>query len=247
MREVDLAKHVIAWLEADGAEVWQEVQAGERADIVALRGPLLSVVEVKCQTSFYLLAQGVRWLGKAHHVWIATPMRRFKFKEQEVIESSCQHYGVGWLAFYDFEIGHYSNKYPIKCYPSFNRRADASRIKNRLCDEQKSFAPAGSNGKYWTPFKAVVRDVKNFVDKNPGCLLRDVINGIESPYNRNKQQFMRLIARIVVDSSRPEIPDSRYPIPSVKKIRDGRFVRLYPNEDIVAPEPKQQEMFEETA
>lgn len=235
MTEVELARHVIAWLEADGAEVWQEVMAGDRADIVARKGPLVSVVETKCQTSFYLIAQGVRWLKKAHHVWIATPMRKFRYKEQEVIESCCRYYGIGWLAFYNFEVGHYSNEYPIKCYPNLNRNADTQRITSRLCDEQKTFAEAGSNGKFWTPFKGVVRDVQNFVDKNPGCLLREIVDGIESPYNRNKQQFMRLIARIVVDPNDDRYPLSAYPIPGVKKIRDGRFVRLYPIVDAGGP------------
>ncbi len=75
--EVELARPVVAWLGDLGWEVFQEVSAGGSvADIVARRGPVLWVVEVKRSLGLSLLGQAHAWKRRAHRVSVAVPAGR---------------------------------------------------------------------------------------------------------------------------------------------------------------------------
>ena len=77
--EAALGPPVIAWLESQGWDVYQEVESGRqsyRADIVAIKDKLVLVVELKTSLTFDLLYQAQRWRDKAHHVYAAVPACR---------------------------------------------------------------------------------------------------------------------------------------------------------------------------
>jgi hypothetical protein len=70
--ETDIARPVVAWLQAQGWTVYQEVQhQGCVADIVAVRGPLLWVIECKAQLGLAVLGQALGWQGHAHAISVA--------------------------------------------------------------------------------------------------------------------------------------------------------------------------------
>ena len=91
LSEVDLAARVVTWLEADAWDVYQEVDG---ADIVAVRGPVLWVVECKVILGFPVLDQAMRRRAEAHCVWVATPPRR---TTRSVVKSFCSYAGIGWI------------------------------------------------------------------------------------------------------------------------------------------------------
>lgn len=72
--EVELARAVAGWAEAEGWEVFKEVHTGEGdADLVLCQGRVLWIVETKLALSDKLLEQAARRLGYAHYVSVAVP------------------------------------------------------------------------------------------------------------------------------------------------------------------------------
>lgn len=69
--ETDLAEKVVEWLQAQQWEVFQEVQLdsfGRIADIVAVSGPLLWVIECKTSQSFAVFEQAFQWKMYANYI-----------------------------------------------------------------------------------------------------------------------------------------------------------------------------------
>ena len=64
MKELELAKSVVEWLQDQHWEVYQEVQRySTTADIVAVQGPLVWVVECKTSLSIGVMLQASRWMA----------------------------------------------------------------------------------------------------------------------------------------------------------------------------------------
>lgn len=73
-REEDLGPPVVAWLTAWGWDVYQEVVVGDGvADIVATRGPVVWIIELKLSFSLSLLDQAYHRRRYAHRVSVAVP------------------------------------------------------------------------------------------------------------------------------------------------------------------------------
>ena len=54
-------------------------------------------------------------------------------------------------------------------------REHALRLRDILEPEHKTFAPAGtSDGSKWTPYKRTIRDVRRFLEKNPGSTMKEI-------------------------------------------------------------------------
>lgn len=97
--EAELAAVVITWLEALGAEVWQEVECGTGvADIVARLGAELWIIETKLSLSLALLVQACERRREAHRVYCAAPYTR-TMREFGML---CEELGVGLL---DVRVG----------------------------------------------------------------------------------------------------------------------------------------------
>ncbi|MMZ43525.1 hypothetical protein D1872_50770 [compost metagenome] len=77
MKEVELYGPVKNWLEDRGYTVYPEVECvGSRADIVAVNGDHVIIVELKTSLSIELISQGVCWVHRksANQVYVAVPM-----------------------------------------------------------------------------------------------------------------------------------------------------------------------------
>src|SRR5581483_4069856 len=92
--ESALAAVVVAWLEHEGWDVFQEVESpAGLCDIVAVRGPLVWSVETKLAFGTGVVEQAYDRLRFAHLVSVATPQRR----GSSVLEHYCRWQGIGWL------------------------------------------------------------------------------------------------------------------------------------------------------
>ena len=178
--EQELAAAVVAYL-ADGWDVYQEVQfcaGGPIADIVAVKGRLIWVIETKLSMSMQLLEQAYKWKRFAHYVSIATPARRDKVPlfTQHWLQSE----GIGWMDV--TKLRSYRENEPgfsIESYisPKLNRRA-LPRFLEVINPQHKTFAKAGSAGSgHWTPFKQTCRDIEEIVAKQPGLTLKELFDG----------------------------------------------------------------------
>ena len=211
LREVDVAAPVVAWLRDLRFEVYQEVTVGgARADIVAVRGPLVWVVEAKQTWSLALLEQAAAWLPLAHHVSVAVPFRR----------KAGHSFGrriAGDLGIGVFEVG--GSRVEVDD-PDLHRNVKPGKIVRALHEEQKTCAPAGNaEGRFFSPFQGTCRAVLEAVKASPGLTMRELVAGIKHHYHSPASARSALAKWIAAGT-----------VPGVELRRDGKVLQVYPAE-----------------
>jgi hypothetical protein len=158
-KESDLAAVVVRWLQDADWDVYQEVQVfafSQRADIVARRGAVLWVIESKLRFSFEVIDQAERWRWLANRVSVAVPESAGnRVSAQRVLKLL----GVGLLLVPvpEGEAGRsrsFTQESVREAVPPTFVRREGERLRQALCEEHKTFAAAGSQGGYYTPFNA---------------------------------------------------------------------------------------------
>ncbi len=175
MKETEIASAVVVELQDMGWEVYQEVQVnalGPIADIVAIRGSVSWVIEVKRSRTFAVLDQAQEWLRCANMVSVATPRTKTRGPSRtwcHVLE----HFGIGWW------VGG-----QVHTWPRLSRKLPPSGgIASVLHEEQKTVCLAGSaNGGHWTPFRATVDRLKKVVREFPGIRLSEAVEKADHHY-----------------------------------------------------------------
>ena len=180
MTEVELARQVVAFLEREGFEVYQEVQlefGGRTADIVALdSNRRVMIVEVKRTLGLSVMEQADGWTRRnlAHWVCVAAP--HSNARSRLFADQICMDYGWGLI-----EVGQDASR--MTSPPRFRRRAEASRVLDALTPEHQTYAEAGNaDGRRWTPFQATCAAMRDFVRRRPGSTMREVVGGIRHHY-----------------------------------------------------------------
>lgn len=175
--ETDVAAVVVAYLRDLGWDVHQEVGGayGPRADIVAVRGPLLYVVEVKTTLGLALIEQGQSWLHRAHLVSIAAP-HPHRGRGPSVAHQICGEWGIGVL---DVLTDYGESAVRERVAPRLIRRipVDRSRTLRRLLTEEtRTYASAGNAaGKFWSPFKDTCQQAVRAVAAHPGLTTKELV------------------------------------------------------------------------
>jgi len=182
--EADLARPVVAWLQSLRWEVYQEVEVGmggKIADIVAVQGPLVWIIECKKSLSLAVLEQAHEWMGHAHYRAVAVPRTTRKVAGRNLAKKFLRDLGIGLLK--SSHGGVESVSEVVK--PKLNRRP--VRLKTtleHLHEAQKTWAEAGnSGGERWTPFKQTVENFKKFIEENPSCTMKEAIDNIDTHYS----------------------------------------------------------------
>lgn len=224
--EEDFAATLVEWLKDLKWEVYQEVTTGRgdsRADIVAVQGRLVWVIETKLSFSLELLWQARSWQTFAHYVSVAVPTGTRGSKGARMMDYFCRQMGVGLL------VGHMNGGYKEAAAGSFDeqvkprldRTAIVSYIRERLTERHKTFARAGnSHGLYYTPFKATCERVAAAVKKTPGITMKELIGSIETHYHTTstaRSSLAKWIEKGIVEG--------------VRLKRDGRALKLYPTNE----------------
>jgi hypothetical protein len=217
--ESTVAEPVVAYLREQHWEVYQEVQPRSEnwiADIVAVRGPVLWIVEVKKTRSLALLDQAIERFPFAHRVSVAVPIGRSSSPTWDRVRRDS---GVGL-----FEVsGPFVREL---CVAKLRARPPKARaFRDSLVEEQKTYAVAGSQcGDRWTPWRSTVTKAEQFVAKNPGCTVREMINAIEHHYATDKTAYSGMLFAI------DKLPDKV----AIRAVSDGKRKRLYPVKEIDA-------------
>lgn len=179
--ESDLAKKIIAWLEGNGWDCYQEVFVGNgypRPDIVARRGAAIHIIECKLSASLALLDQAYHWRDQANYISVATPLRCGSVS----FRVFCQTFGIGKIVCHvDWE--------QLECsydlYPTFRRgKPFGYKWADLLNPRQKTYADAGNaDGKFFSPFKNTVEQLEKIAIEKPGIRLSEAIKEIEHHYS----------------------------------------------------------------
>jgi hypothetical protein len=175
--ETELAAPLVAYLRDMGWTVYQEVKVkGPRADIVAVRGQLVYVIECKLSLSLAVLDQAANWLWQANYVSVAVPYRRSPGRAAQTVLNT---WGVGCCTISQPIRPEYGGISFIT-KPKLNRKACPQTLLGCLSDKQQDYAEAGNaDGKFWSPFNETCENVRRYVTNHPGCSIGDVIKGLD--------------------------------------------------------------------
>lgn len=213
--EEDLGKMIVPYLEDLKWDVYQEVQlhsGGRIADVVAVMGPVVWVIELKLTFGFKVLEQVYQWMPSAHYVSVGIPSRRGRCGQFE--RKVLKHFGIGVLMGNQFRTEE-------DIAPKLNRHANVAKLKESLCEEQKTYASAGSSSgshfRHLTPFKKTCLSLERYVTQNPGISLKTLLQNIDTHYlspTSARSSLRRYLLDGVIDT--------------VEVVREGRKIMLYP-------------------
>jgi len=152
------------------------------ADIVAVRGPLVYVIECKTSLSLKVLEQASHW--RSHLRSIAVPRRkrrRYQSSDREAayyIARRCLEIGVLEVSKKTSFLGDETWEVNEVVHPKLKRdyHRTAQYIRQALLPGHKTHVAPGSpsvEGR-WTPYKSTIRQVRRFIRANPGCTFREI-------------------------------------------------------------------------
>lgn len=175
MKEVDLAKRLVEYLNGTNYEIYQEVECAPGiVDIVLKHSNFIWAVEVKTSFSLQVIGQALTNKPYFHYSSIAVPHVRSS-KGSEAGRRICEQWGIGIFEIFKWDVVRESVKAKL------NRSALVKYID--LHEYQKDYCEAGSeNGKRWTAFNQTVSELENYVRKCPGCKLKDALTNISHHY-----------------------------------------------------------------
>lgn len=187
--EADLVASVAAHLRADGWEVYHEVggSSAPRADIVATHGPVAWVIEAKQSLSLAVIEQAMAWRRSANLVSVATwaaaerkPGQYGSPHRRDFPRKLLDHLGIGLLAVnrpWDGNPGsiHFEDE------PRWIRHRGRAPVFGALEPAMLATEP-GARTRYWTPFRATVANLVEWVKANPGQPMKRAVESIEHHY-----------------------------------------------------------------
>lgn len=179
MKETDLAQKFVEYLSC--YDLYFEVDYHRCVDIVAIEGNISMAYEVKTTFNFKVLEQAIENAKHFHYSYICVP----DFSDSYFQRKLCVDYGLGLLVYPEKDLFREVRKL---VHPKLNRHANIFSLRNRLREENKQSIPgsrSGDGGKL-TAFGCTVQNAEFFVRRNPGCTLKQMIEGIEHHYSSNQ-------------------------------------------------------------
>ncbi len=201
IKEATLAQCIVHWLIEAGWSVFQEVRQGGMGspivDIVAKKAEQDITWAIECKGTFNLdvIAQAdnnKRFFNFSSVAIPAPSSTRFakESRSRLLAKEICRERGLGILEVTMYEdVAEYDSGDPIEAEvykidsvwtPKPNRTRTAFMGSEWLHDRQKSMAAAGTKGGgYYTPYKAMMEDVRAYIKDNPGCMATDIIKHLK--------------------------------------------------------------------
>lgn len=200
--EADLAAVVVRWLEDRGFDVYQEVELvarGIRADIVARRGPEISIIETKTSASLALVGQVMERRRFAHRVYAACPFSRV------ALEPLFSELGIGLLRVWDGCGAGIDADNVTELVPSRRWNSRPVKLASKLRPEHKTACAAGSpTGGHWSRWRDTCALLARAVAEEPGITLREALGTtrVRHHYASTKSA----IGSLRVDIGRGQVP-----------------------------------------
>lgn len=221
MTEAELAADVVQFMEDDLYECYFEVEGpGGRADIIGKAGPVLHVVEVKLNFNWSVLEQAVKWRPYAHYVSVAVRKPK-KYTvgliNNHAVQQFLRYKGIGVITVN-------TGRPTWKMQPTILRRAATDLI--HLREEHKTWKrPGETGGGYYTAFASTKMRLLDYISKNPGCTMGEILAHIEYHYATERSARSSLhnyIMKGVIPGVRVEGGNpSRYFIDETVRYRGG--------------------------
>jgi hypothetical protein len=169
--EKDLAKLFIIYLEENGYDVYQEVPTcNGYCDIIGIKNGLIFAFETKMQFSFDVMEQAENNKNISNYTYLVVPYPKrgglhYKKKLSKMI-------GIGVIT--------------VDEYRGVNIELESDYTQNikrkiKLKDWQKLNEAGGKER--WTPFKILVRDVKEYIKDKDGVSFKELWDNLEVYYS----------------------------------------------------------------
>ena len=186
-REVDLACVVVAWLRDQHWDVYQEVQthrAGMRADIVAVQGRIVWVIETKLTLGFSVIGQAAEWTHYAHYVSAAVPKAKRRSSNSVAIHAALTTLGIG-LLLVSPERDRWTAGVEETMPTPLHRKALVSVLRDALTEGHKTFAAAGNaDGRFYSPFQETCLRLRRYLKEHGSVPIGQAIESIDHHYRR---------------------------------------------------------------
>lgn len=190
--EAELGTAVLGWLSQQGWDVFPEVTSGGgdvRADLVAVCGPLLWVVECKMAFGLPVLAQADRWRGRAHYVSIAVPGMP-KGDAAGFGREVARERGIGVIVAHPPRWDGDRSEWRVQA-PALNRRASVGRLRGLLHVGQKAFT-AGAQSGFYTPYQGTCQALRELLDSRPeGMPVKEAIDALKGQHHYSSDSTAR--------------------------------------------------------
>ena len=198
--EASICKAVARAAEHCGWTVYAEVSLptphGGRApaDLVLQRGDETTIVEAKKALTWQLIEQAERWVGMANYSIAVCPSTSAKWKD--IARKATHAIGVG-LIFWP------GGKSWDDLVADCGLTPGGSAVEQFLDGKQKGYSTPGAGGqRRWSPTRAWLDQVEQYVQRNPGCTVRDVARSVQHGLRSNhlaRNQIVRAAERGGVD------------------------------------------------
>lgn len=201
MREIDVAAEAKRWLKCKGLSVYQEVVVEEaRCDLVGTGEPGLIAVECKLGLGFDVIAQALRWVDCANEVWVAVRHQPRESNARLLAVEFCRGRGVGVLTVLTGRTAVVSTR--VRAAHRHPKHLDRMRV--ALHPEQKTAAPAGTNGGgYVTDWKLWSARFVDYVRDHSGCGLKEAIEATSPYFCSTAYNRLRLVQSKLRQHRRP--------------------------------------------
>lgn len=215
MKESDLFPPVKAWLEEKGYEVYSEVSsasAGGRADVVAVSGPAVAVVEMKLSLTLDLIAQALRWKLFSNYIYIAIPRGKSR-RLSGYVQNLLRREGIGLIEVDFPERTRYLRRTevynPVKC--RFHRRID-DHLRESLTDKHKQLPGGHAGGGYVTNYSQTIDRVKDYLEyraRGEWASMSQILDHCETHYASPKSSLAAALRKWEADWCESQVINGR--------------------------------------
>lgn len=176
MKEEDLAKEVLDFLEKDGWNCYPEAMlkyGHGRADIAAVKNNIFRIVEVKMSLSLALLNQANEWIMTkgVDEVFIAVP----NVRESRLVHEILQWKGIGKI------IVPSRKGYPLHSLSIKPARQQEIKEKIKesmmgsLHDDMKNYKPGTQSG-FSTPYNRTINLIEEFLKERGSATMNEILS-----------------------------------------------------------------------
>lgn len=227
--ETELAKLVVDWLEKNG---WTTFKEALHADIVARKGETTWIIECKRSLTFGVLAQAWAWLfpfNSAHRVSIAVPAEMGPgSKGRDFAYKVCKDHGIGVILVAPHGYGWTVVREEVPAATHDPAEREHTLLLSCCTDEAKERTAGSASTPEWTAYKQTALEAFEYALANPGCLINDLVAGINHCY-ANKHNARQAI---IHDVEAGIFPYLRIQRDAATIVRGRPAVRVWPDPDV---------------
>lgn len=176
--ETEIGNAVMDYLARDGWDCYPEAQfdiLSNRADIAAVKGGMLLIVECKTSCNMSLFEQAYKWRHVANLVAIAHPSRQTRSDNRMIETHLLSELGLG-----RFEVSKLSEEsiphVVMRDTYKYYRSKSAGKYIAGLHEDMKCYTPGSQTEHgFSTAWSRTMKMVKNHIINNPGTTIKEVM------------------------------------------------------------------------